>query len=168
MTYRRYVDPPSRDAVVATLEALVRRDAERAKNHTSPKFDILRHILGWIRTELKESGTTPGYETEATHNFAGLTLLNRTVASSDRFALLVWCCALYDTTLDTDAEFPSSPEWPVLVQMLGTLLSIILSDGSGAKVTLKRGAIVHLRRAVRGVSDWQRVIAPNNIQLLTE
>lgn len=79
-------------------------------------------------------------------------LVYSTAAASNRFVLLTWCSTLYSVLLEIDTDLPKAPTWPLLLHLLATLLNAILDQGSHAKQTLRQGAVIHLRRAIRKVS----------------
>lgn len=56
LTYTRYVDAPSRDAVVAVLMAFVKRDERRGTPEgeaDTEKLGVSEQILSWLNTEAK-------------------------------------------------------------------------------------------------------------------
>jgi hypothetical protein len=71
-------------------------------------------------------------------------------APSDLFVLLSWSCGLYSICLKTNPDFPETQSWRVLVGILATLFDMILSSII-AKASLKHGAFVRVRRAIRSV-----------------
>ncbi|KAG8892186.1 translational activator of GCN4, partial [Tulasnella sp. 408] len=124
-TYARYVDGPSREAVIAVLEAFVRRDESKTEE---PKYGIAEYLLGWLRAEIPRA-------------IMG--------SASDQFVLLTWCAKLYDILLDCNATLPDTPHWPILISLFATILDSILDDSSHAKSTVRSSSLVHSRRAVR-------------------
>lgn len=55
LTYPRYVDAQSREAVEAVGVALVRRDQQRGTPHGEPdetKFGVAEQVLGWMSQEV--------------------------------------------------------------------------------------------------------------------
>ncbi|KIO34015.1 hypothetical protein M407DRAFT_17270, partial [Tulasnella calospora MUT 4182] len=124
-TYARYVDGPSREAVIAALEALIRRDESKTEE---PKYGIAEYLLGWLRAEIPRA------------------VLG---SASDQFVLLTWCAKLYDILLDCNAALPDTPHWPILISLFSKILDSILDDSSHAKPTIRSASLVHSRRAVR-------------------
>jgi len=71
-------------------------------------------------------------------------------APSDLFVLLSWSCGIYTVCLKTNPDIPPTQVWRVLVGILATLFDLI--NGSvKAKPSLKNGALVRVRRALRSV-----------------
>ncbi|KAG8917318.1 translational activator of GCN4, partial [Tulasnella sp. 417] len=124
-TYARYVDGLSREAVIAVLEAFIRRDESKTEE---PKYGIAEYLLGWLKAEIPRA-------------IVG--------SASDQFVLLTWCAKLYDILLDCNAALPDTPYWPILVSLFSTILDSILDDSSHAKPTVRSSSLVHSRRAVR-------------------
>ncbi|KAG2015263.1 translational activator GCN1 [Coprinopsis cinerea AmutBmut pab1-1] len=129
LTYPKYVDTASRDAVEAVGMELVRRDELREDG----KLGVTEQILGWLSNEvagLVKRGTANSY------------------APSNLFVLLSWSCGLYTTCTKHNPEFPSSPSFRVLVGSMAFLLDM-LTESTLAKPSLKQGGLVRTRRALR-------------------
>ncbi|KAG8981474.1 carbamoyl-phosphate synthase (glutamine-hydrolyzing) cpa2, partial [Tulasnella sp. 427] len=124
-TYARYIDGPSREAVIAVLEAFVQRDESKTDE---PKYGIAEYLLGWLKGEIPR----------ATH-----------VSPGDQFVLLTWCAKLYDILLDCNPALPDAPSWPILLSLFSTIFDSILDDSSQAKPTVRQSSFVHSRRAIR-------------------
>ena len=54
LTYPRYTDSGSRDAVEAVGIELVRRDEALARTEGETKFGVTEQILGWLSNEVRE------------------------------------------------------------------------------------------------------------------
>ncbi|KAG6884724.1 hypothetical protein C0993_008705 [Termitomyces sp. T159_Od127] len=138
LTYPRYPDNASRDAVEAVGMELIRRDELRGLPDGTPnevKMGITEQILGWLSNEvarLVKRGSPSSY------------------ASSDLFVLLSWSCGIYTTCVKTSSEFPSTNVWRVLVGSMATLLDMINASAK-AKQSLMHGALVRVRRALRSI-----------------
>ncbi|KAG8984666.1 translational activator of GCN4 [Tulasnella sp. 427] len=124
-TYARYIDGPSREAVITVLEAFVQRDESKTDE---PKYGIAEYLLGWLKTEIPR----------AIH-----------VSAGDQFVLLTWCAKLYDTLLDCNPALSDAPSWPTLLSLFSTIFDSILDDSSQAKPTVRQSSSVHSRRAIR-------------------
>ncbi|KAG8955662.1 translational activator of GCN4 [Tulasnella sp. 424] len=124
-TYARYVDGPSREAIIAVLEAFIRRDESKTDE---PKYGIAEYLLGWLKAEIPRAVVR---------------------SASDQFVLLTWCAKLYDILLDCNATFPDTPHWSILISLFATILDSVLDDSSNAKPTVRSSSLVHSRRAVR-------------------
>jgi hypothetical protein len=59
---------------------------------------------------------------------------------------------LYTVCLQTNPDFTASQPWRLLVVTLSTLVDLLLSESSGAKVSLQKGVLSRTRRALRSVS----------------
>ena len=75
-------------------------------------------------------------------------------AAGDMFVLLSWSCRIYAIYVKSDGEFSLSNSWRSLITSMATLLDVILGSGQ-AKFSLKRGALVRVRRALRSVFDFR-------------
>ncbi|TFK68469.1 ARM repeat-containing protein, partial [Pluteus cervinus] len=132
LTYPRYVDVQSRDAIESVGMELVRNDEEGE----GIKLGVTEQILGWLSTEvgrLSKRGSPNSF------------------APSDIFVLLSWSCGIYTICAKRD-EFVASKSWPVLVSVIATLFDM-LNDSEVAKPSLKQGAVTRLRRALRSASQ---------------
>ncbi|THU98405.1 ARM repeat-containing protein [Dendrothele bispora CBS 962.96] len=140
LTYPRYTDGLSREAVENVGMELVRRDELRGTEKGAideQKMGVTEQILGWLSHEvsrLSKRGSASSY------------------APSDLYVLLSWSCGLYMVCLETNASFTESQPWSSLVNSMALLLDMIF-DSERAKPTLKNGALVHVRRALRSAGD---------------
>lgn len=73
-------------------------------------------------------------------------------APSNLFVLLSWSCGLYTTCVKCDPDFSASNSFRVLVGSMAFLLDM-LSESSMVKPSMKRGAVVRVRRALRSAGD---------------
>ncbi|KAG8875312.1 translational activator of GCN4 [Tulasnella sp. 331] len=135
LTYPRYIDARSRDAVLTVLEAFVKRDERRNGEADGEKLGVTEQILGWLRTETQRICAAVG-----------------STATANHFTLLTWCCALYAAQLEHNAVFPESPHWSVTLTVMAMLLDSILNEESNARPSLRKSALVHTRRAIRDSS----------------
>ena len=78
------------------------------------------------------------------------------------FVLLSWCCGLYVTCLDCNADFPSNRAWPVLLGIMASLLDMLLDPSTRSKKSLQKSALVRTRRALRHVSSLIVVVGLAN------
>jgi hypothetical protein len=67
------------------------------------------------------------------------------------FVLLNWAYGIYTICVKQNENFPTSPAFKALVGSMALLLDMVL-ESSKSKDTLKRGALVRTRRALRSVS----------------
>ncbi|KAG6810659.1 hypothetical protein H0H92_010871 [Tricholoma furcatifolium] len=136
LTFPRYPDNASRDAVEAVGMELIRRDELRGLPEGTPdevKLGVTEQILGWLSNEvarLIKRGSPSSY------------------ASSDIFVPLSWSCGIYSVCMKASPEFPSTNVWRVLVGSMATLLDM-LNASTQAKPSLIKGALVRVRRALR-------------------
>ncbi|KAF8911690.1 armadillo-type protein [Gymnopilus junonius] len=136
LTYPRYEDSSSRDAVEAVGMELVRRDELRGTEEGAKdevRLGVAEQILGWLSNEvgrLSKKGNSDSY------------------APSDLFVLLSWSCGLYTICVKHNPHFPASSSWRVLVGSLAVLLDM-LTESTKAKFSLKKGSLVRTRRALR-------------------
>ncbi|KAG6915850.1 hypothetical protein DXG01_009609 [Tephrocybe rancida] len=140
LTYPRYPDNASRDAVEAVGMELIRRDELRGlPDGTSDevKLGVTEQILGWLSNEvsrLVKRGSPSSY------------------ASSDMFVLLSWSCGIYTICVNASPEFSSTNVWRVLVGSMATLLDM-LNASTQAKKSLTHGALVRVRRSLRSAGE---------------
>ncbi|KAG6873014.1 hypothetical protein C0995_003975 [Termitomyces sp. Mi166 len=140
LTYPRYPDNASRDAVEAVGMELIRRDELRGLPNGIPnevKLGVTEQILGWLSNEvarLVKRGSPSSY------------------ASSDLFVLLSWSCGIYTVCINTSLEFSSTNVWRVLVGSMATLLDMINASVK-VKQSLLHGALVRVRRALRSAGE---------------
>ncbi|CAA7260345.1 unnamed protein product [Cyclocybe aegerita] len=136
LTYPRYSDSGSRDAVEAVGMELVRRDEVRGTEdgpRGEVRLGVAEQILGWLSNEvgrLAKKGNSDSY------------------APSDLFVLLSWSCGLYTTCVKSNPNFASSHSWRALVGSLALLLDMLL-ESTKAKPSMKNGGLVRTRRALR-------------------
>ncbi|KAH7929550.1 ARM repeat-containing protein [Leucogyrophana mollusca] len=134
-TYPLYVDTISRDAIEAVGTELVKKD-EAAEPEN--KLGVTEQVLGWLANEvgrISKRGTPSSY------------------APGDIFVLLSWSCGLYTTCLQTSPEFSLSESWRVIVGVLATLLDLQLNQSSRTKPTMRKSALVRVRRALRSTPE---------------
>ncbi|KAF5363220.1 hypothetical protein D9758_008404 [Tetrapyrgos nigripes] len=139
-TYPRYADGPSREAVENVGMELVRRDELRGTEKGAideQKMGVTEQILGWLSNEVSRL---------AKRNSAS------SYAPSDLYVLLSWSCGLYTVCLETNALFTETQSWTFLVASMALLLDMIC-DSERAKPSLKNGALVHVRRALRSAGE---------------
>ncbi|KAJ3828802.1 translational activator GCN1 [Lentinula raphanica] len=140
LTYPRYSDGPSREAVEAVGMVLVKRDEVRGTENgpaDEQKMGVTEQILGWISHEVShfaKRGSSSSY------------------APSNLFVLLEWCSGLYTVCLEANPQFTESPAWKSLVGSIAILLDMIC-ESDRAKPSLKNGALVRVRRALRSAGD---------------
>ncbi|KDR69874.1 hypothetical protein GALMADRAFT_913484 [Galerina marginata CBS 339.88] len=136
LTYPRYSDASSRDAIEAVGIELVRRDELRGTDEGAKdelRLGVAEQLLGWLSNEvgrLSKKGNSDSY------------------APSDLFVLLSWSCGLYTTCVKYNPQFTTSNSWRALVGSMAVLLDM-LTESSMAKPSLKKGALVRTRRALR-------------------
>ncbi|KAG6844943.1 hypothetical protein H0H87_002276 [Tephrocybe sp. NHM501043] len=128
LTYPRYLDNASRDAVEAVGMEFIRRDELRALPSSAAneiKLGVTEQILGWLSTEvarLVKRGSPSSY------------------ASSDLFVLLSWTCGIYTICVGVSPEFTSTNVWRVLVGSMATLMDM-LNASTQAKQSLTHGVL---------------------------
>ncbi|KAJ7600549.1 armadillo-type protein [Mycena floridula] len=136
LTYTRYADSASREAVEAVGMELVRRDECRGTDQgpaDEMKLGVAEQILGWLSNEvtrLSQRGSSSSY------------------APADIFVLLNWSCGLYSVCLATNPTFVESNAWPMLVTTMARLFDMI-QDSTQAKASLKSGGLMRVRRVLR-------------------
>ncbi|KAJ3745026.1 armadillo-type protein [Lentinula detonsa] len=140
LTYPRYSDGPSREAVETVGMVLVRKDEIRGTENGPPdeqKIGVTEQILGWISNEVSHfvnRGSSSSY------------------APSNLFVLLGWCSGLYTVCLESNLQFTETTSWKSLVGSTAILLDMIC-ESDRAKPSLKKGALVRVRRALRSAGD---------------
>ncbi|RDB20660.1 eIF-2-alpha kinase activator gcn1 [Hypsizygus marmoreus] len=145
LTYPRYSDAPSRDAVEAVGMELVRRDESRGSSEgagSELKLGVTEQVLGWLSNEvtrLAKRGSPSSY------------------APSDLFVLLSWSCGIYSVCVTTSPEFSSTNVWRALVGSIAVLLDM-LNASTKAKASMVHGALVRVRRALRSAGDKLPVV----------
>lgn len=153
LTYPRYVDTTSREAVEAVGIELVTRDELRGTIDgpvDENKLGVTEQVLGWLSHEVgklakRGSSRCVSRSHSMTHS---VYLLRSSHASSDVFVLLSWSCGLYTACLRVNPDFTATHSWRALVGTTATLLDLIL-DSVRTKPSMKRGAVVRTRRALR-------------------
>jgi hypothetical protein len=73
-------------------------------------------------------------------------------APADLFSLLSWCCGLYVVVIRYSPGSASRPLWTSLAASMAILLDLLLQPLTHAKPSLRKGAIVRARRALRSVN----------------
>ncbi|KIK62847.1 hypothetical protein GYMLUDRAFT_242480 [Collybiopsis luxurians FD-317 M1] len=144
LTYPRYSDGPSREAVEEVGMILIRRDEEREQ-----KLGVTEQIVGWISNEVGKfvkRGSANSY------------------APSDLFVLLSWCCGIYAVCLETNKNFTQESSYKSIVGSMAVLLDMI-SDSDRAKPSLKTGALVRVRRALRSAGDKVPILISTLLEL---
>ncbi|KAH9976102.1 ARM repeat-containing protein [Lactifluus volemus] len=126
-TYPRYVDSASREAVEAIGKELVHRDETREERR-----GVREEILGRIASEVSRVANGPNSN-----------------APADLFSLLSWCCTLYAVLVCHSTTFSASASWTSLVTSMATLLDLLLQPSIHARTSLRKGAVVRARRALR-------------------
>lgn len=156
LTYPRYSDSGSQDAVEAVGIELVRRDELRgtdAGTQDEVKLGVAEQILGWLSNEVGRLAKTGNskwvvaimiFHQFSNHDFSS------SYAPSDLFVLLSWSCGLYTVCVKHNPQFTSSNSWKVLIGSMATLLDMV-TESTKAKPALKKGALVRTRRALRSV-----------------
>ncbi|KAI0343486.1 ARM repeat-containing protein [Trametopsis cervina] len=135
LTYSRYVDVSSREAVEAVGIELVRRDELRGTSEGDPdeiKLGVTEQIVGWLAHETSLFAKRPS-----------------AYPSADMLVLLSWLCGIYSTCVKYNAEFALSPPWISLVASMATLLDLLLDDSLKTKPNVRKSALVRTRRALR-------------------
>ncbi|KAK2463021.1 hypothetical protein APHAL10511_004676 [Amanita phalloides] len=136
MTYPRYNDPGSREAVKVVGMELVRRDELRGTSkgaQEESKLGVAEQIIGWLSVEVgrvTKRGSASSY------------------AVADIFVLLSWSCGIYTICVESDNNFITSNPWRSLTVSMAALLDVIFGSGQ-AKCSLQKGALVRVRRALR-------------------
>ncbi|GAA5855038.1 hypothetical protein JCM8547_002355 [Rhodosporidiobolus lusitaniae] len=132
-TLPRYTDASSRSAVLSILSALLARDytptssddAEACSASPAPKYTA--GLIKLLESEI--SKTAP------------------TAAASTRLALLGWATTIY-ASVPAEVELEEA-QFVSLASSLSGLLSGLLDRQNGAKESLRQGALIATRRAVR-------------------
>ncbi|KDQ56445.1 hypothetical protein JAAARDRAFT_36597 [Jaapia argillacea MUCL 33604] len=152
-TYPRYVDTASRDAVEVIGMEMIRRDELRGTDKGPPdesKLGVTEQILGWLHNEvnrISKKGTSSSY------------------AAADIFVLSSWSCGIYTVCLENNPDFTTSRAWDILVGVMAVLLDIILGPSTHAKSSLKHGALVRTRRALRSAPTRLPVLMSTIVRL---
>ncbi|TFK45118.1 armadillo-type protein [Crucibulum laeve] len=138
LTYPKYSDEKSRDAVEAVGMELVRRDELRGREEGAvdeAKLGVAEQILGWLSNEVGR-----------------LAKRGSSHASSDFFVLLSWSCGLYTVCVKNNPDFPASNSWRLLIGSMAILLDMVM-ESTKAKPSVKKGGLVRVRRALRSAGD---------------
>ncbi|KAF9561868.1 ARM repeat-containing protein [Agrocybe pediades] len=146
LTYPIYSDSSSRDAVEAVGMELVRRDELRGTEDGAVdevRLGVAEQILGWLSNEVGRLAKR-GHAEYVGNIFS--------YAASDLFVLLNWSCGLYTICVKHNPHFSTSNAWRALIGSLALLLDMI-SESSKAKPSLKKGALVRTRRALRSAGS---------------
>ncbi|KAF5388937.1 hypothetical protein D9757_005117 [Collybiopsis confluens] len=146
LTYPRYPDNPSREAVEEVGMLLVRRDEEREQ-----KFGVAEQIVGWISNEVGK------FVKRGSPN---------SFAPSDLFVLLSWCCGIYAVCLEANPTFTQESSYKSIVGSIAVLLDMI-SESNRSKSSLKSGALVRVRRVLRSSGDKIPTLVTNLVELVT-
>jgi len=155
LTYPRYLDARSREAVEAVGMELIRRDEMRGLSEGMPtetKFGVAEQIVGWLSNEVGRLAkrSSPRWGLLFNSYSSLVTSIFSSYASSDIFVLLSWSCGIYNTCVTADSDFPLTNTWRLLLGTLATLLDM-LSGCDNAKKSVVNGALVRVRRALRSV-----------------
>ncbi|KAK0212097.1 armadillo-type protein [Desarmillaria ectypa] len=134
LTYPRYADSTSKDAVETVGMEIVRRDELRGTTDSGEqKLGVTEQVLGWLSHEVARYSKLSS---------------SSACAPSDLFTLLSWCCGIYTICIQHNPEFLETQSWNALLGSTALLLDMI-SDSSRAKESLKHAALVRTRRAFR-------------------
>ncbi|KAF8883249.1 armadillo-type protein [Infundibulicybe gibba] len=140
LTYPRYSDSASREAVESIGMELVRRDEVRGTVNgpeDENRLGVTEQILGWLSNEVyrfSKRGTSSSY------------------APSDIFVLLSWTCGIFTTCMKANPGFPLTPSWRLIVVTMALLFDMI-QDSDQVKPALKHSALVRTRRSLRSAGD---------------
>ncbi|KAJ8297218.1 eIF-2-alpha kinase activator gcn1 [Rhodotorula toruloides] len=131
-TVPRYVDSTSRQAVLAVLSALLARDYAPSRDDVAATSNgktasLTNGLIRWLEGETAK--------------------VDKTGASSTRFALLAWANTIY-SSVPADHPLEDAP-FASLAITLSTLLNAVLDEANGAKESIRKSALVSTRRAVR-------------------
>ncbi|KAG7441044.1 ARM repeat-containing protein [Guyanagaster necrorhizus] len=134
LTYPRYADSISKDAVEMVGTEMIKRDELRGTmDSDEQRLGVTEQILGWLSHEVARYSKLSS---------------SSACAPSDLFTLLSWCCGIYTICIQYNSTFSETQSWSVLLGSMALLLDMI-SDSSRAKESLKHAALVHTRRAFR-------------------
>ncbi|KAF8161530.1 armadillo-type protein [Crassisporium funariophilum] len=149
LTYPRYSDSGSREAVEAVGMELVRRDELRGTEEAEDevRLGVAEQIIGWLSNEVGQL-VKRGSAEYVRHSYA----------PSDLFVLLSWSCGLYTICAKHNPQFTSSNSWKLLIGSMAILLDMV-TESTKAKPSLKKGALVRTRRALRSVSNHLQLIS---------
>ncbi|KAG8750793.1 translational activator of GCN4, partial [Serendipita sp. 396] len=134
MTLPRYVDNPSREAVMHLSEVLVRRDELRGREGgelDASKMGVAEQIIGWLNVEATRISQSPA-----------------SVASLQISVLFSWACNLYSLIVKLTPGYQATPVWGKLSASIALLLDSILDTSSPAKPALRKRSTVQARRTV--------------------
>lgn len=131
-TYPRYVDQASRNAVEGVGMELIRQDEQK-----ETKSGVTEQVLGWLSVEVGGISRKGSPASQA---------------ATDVFVLFNWVCGLYTVCLKSSPDFDKSNSWPVVLNLVATLLDLLLSPTSHVKPNIRRSAVTRVRSALRPVS----------------
>jgi hypothetical protein len=129
-TLPRYTDSASRQSVLSVVSAILSRDYGAPSSDDAPKSPS--YTPGLIKFLEAETAK-----------------VEKSAAPGTRFALLGWATTIY-SSVPVESPLEDAP-WASLTASLSTLLSVVLDKQGGAKESLKKSALVLVRRAVRSV-----------------
>ncbi|PBK90411.1 ARM repeat-containing protein [Armillaria gallica] len=134
LTYARYADSTSKDAVETVGIEIVKRDELRGITDSNEEMlGVTEQILGWMSHEVARYSKLSS---------------SSACAPSDLFTLLSWCCGIYTICIQHNPGFSETQSWNALLGSMALLLDMV-SDSSRAKESLKHAALVRTRRAFR-------------------
>src|SRR6266852_1291477 len=73
-------------------------------------------------------------------------------APADLFSLLSWCCGLYVIVIRYSSGSASRPLWTSLASSMAILLDLLLPPLPHATPSVRKGAVLCARRALRSVN----------------
>ena len=73
-------------------------------------------------------------------------------APADLFSLLSWCCGLYVIVIRYSPGSASPPLWTSLAASMAILLDLLLQPSTHTKPSVRKGAVIRARRALRSVN----------------
>ncbi|KAI0688462.1 ARM repeat-containing protein [Cytidiella melzeri] len=135
LTYPRYVDAGSREAVELVGTELVRRDELRGTPEgdvEEDKLGVTEQIVAWLAHETELFAKRPS-----------------AYPSTDMLVLLSWLCGIYSTCLNCNPDFASSSSWTLLIGAMATSLDLLLDGSLKTKPSVQKSAVVRSRRALR-------------------
>ncbi|KAG9085998.1 translational activator of GCN4, partial [Ceratobasidium sp. UAMH 11750] len=121
LTYPRYSDSDSRNAVLDCLHSLLRRDIDPPTPLPHPSL-ISHTLISWIA---KES--------------------SHPLASSNSFVLLTWIAAVFTASVKNET-FPAAKTFNVVVSTMARLVDAVVREGKAGAL---KSAFVLVRRALR-------------------
>ncbi|KAL5483042.1 GCN1 [Sanghuangporus weigelae] len=143
LTYPRYIDHTSREAVEVIVKELV------GQNN-----NVSHQIIEWIRSE---SGRICNRGR------------SRSSSAANRFVLLKWCCVIYGSIVKTNAIKADGKEWKALIECIALLFDSLVDEDMPAKSALRKTTIVCARRCLRSSpKNVSSVINTTTLGLLKE